>query len=207
MNKRELHLDRLRRGLAKISELSTRDARKDDPEFEAWRQEMIQALDVVLPDDNYSIRLANTSFNDHAGSYSYNYIPDHQKYRLNGLRAAELLLTAAIEEAELGPQTSQMKPSPEKEPSIVVNVTNVLTQTVHVELTQLFRAIDALDLAPAERERAKNFAAEIQQETNGKQQWSVLAKSLDGLRELGKTAYKEVAIPLLLELLKKQAGL
>jgi len=78
---------------------------------------------------------------------------------------------------------------------------------VHVELTQLFDAIDALDFAPADRERAKNFAVEIQREANGKQQWSVLAKSLDGLREPGKTAYKEVAMPLLLELLKKQAGL
>lgn len=69
------------------------------------------------------------------------------------------------------------------------------------------QAVAAIKARAIERGSEVQLAAEIQQEANGKQQWSVLAKSLDGLRELGKTAYKEVALPLLLELLKKQAGL
>lgn len=101
MSKRELHLRRLQNGLAKIEEFRGRDAKKTDPEFDAWRHEMIQSLDAVLPDENYSIRLANMSFRDHVSAYS-DYIPDHQKVRANGLRGAEILLQSALEEAALG---------------------------------------------------------------------------------------------------------
>ena len=48
---------------------------------------------------------------------------------------------------------------------------------------------------------------DLNEEANGPQRWPVLAKLVDAVRDTGAVAYKEVAIPLLLEMLKKQAGL
>jgi hypothetical protein len=101
LNKRDLHLQRLRDGLVQMPGFLNRDARKRDPEFDAWRQSMIQSLDVVLPGENYSVRFANLRFQDAGGAYT-DYIPDHQKHRALGLQQAELLLKSAIEEAEIG---------------------------------------------------------------------------------------------------------
>ena len=52
-------------------------------------------------------------------------------------------------------------------------------------------------------ERAK----ELEAESKGKKRWSVLAKSLDALKAMGKAVYERVAIPLLLDMLKKEVGL
>lgn len=208
MSKRDLHLGRLKRGLDAIPEFQLRDPRKDDPEFDAWRSEMIDSLDALLPDSNYSLQLANTSFRDHAASYAYDYIPDHAKYRNNGLHRAERLLKNAIEEVEAD---SDAAPAPAKDDAatsgIVINVTNILSQSVHVDVSQLLAVLDQSDLPPEQRARAKELARQLDEEIKGKQRWPMLAEALEGLRAIGKDAYNKVAVPLILELLKKQAGL
>ena len=70
MNARELHLARLRRGLGRIPELRGHDPLVDDPDFDAWRHEMIRSLDELLPNSNHGVAFANISFHDGAGSYN-----------------------------------------------------------------------------------------------------------------------------------------
>lgn len=98
MTNRELHVERLRTGLAAIDRFRTRDARQRDPEFDMWQQDMVQSLAVVLPDASYATRLRIVQFRDGGGAYT-GYIPDHQKHRIAGLRQAELLIQSALEEA------------------------------------------------------------------------------------------------------------
>jgi hypothetical protein len=62
-------------------------------------------------------------------------------------------------------------------------------------------------LAPAEIVQAKKYAQELAEEAKGQQRWPILAKSAEALKSLGKSVYENVALPLLLEMIKKQLGL
>ena len=57
------------------------------------------------------------------------------------------------------------------------------------------------------KKKAQKLAKELEAESKGKKRWSVLAKSLDALKAMGKAVYERVAIPLLLDMLKKEVGL
>ena len=116
MSSRDFHVARLKRGLEQIREFRKRDPSRDDPELESWRQEMIRSLDAAIPQSNFGVQLANILFRDHAPGYNYDYVPDDARYRANGLRRAELLLTSAIEEAQatLGLPASAASATPEK---------------------------------------------------------------------------------------------
>lgn len=106
MDKQQFHLQRLRDGLASMDRFRGSDARSRDPEFNSWLQDMIQSLDVVLPDANYDLRLANTRFRDISSPYT-DYIPDHQTHHAAGLQQTELILRSAIAEAEASLTLSQ----------------------------------------------------------------------------------------------------
>ena len=92
-----------------------------------------------------------------------------------------------------------------KTPPVVVNVFNTLSQTTTVTFSQVIEAAESLP--PEQREGARAAAEEFKTEADGQQRWPVLARPLEKLQALGKPAYEKVALPLLLEFIKKQAGL
>ncbi len=153
MTLRELHLGRLKRGLARIDELAQRDPLRDDPEFDAWRSEMMDSLDALLPESNYSIQLANTRFRDHATDYACDYVPEHAKYRANGLRRAQLLLQNAIEEIEATTAVG--------EPETLVNPRTVSDPALLIPLDrpQAVRAANAREIAVVHGRDAEAAAA------------------------------------------------
>jgi hypothetical protein len=123
---------------------------------------------------------------------------------------SEQLLADVLEELDVAPHIpsiSSQRTSSSLTPPIVINVTNVLSQTLDVQMTQILASLDDLGLSHGERSQAEKVARELEQEAKGQQRWPVLSKSLETLRGLGKSVYERVAIPLLLEMLKKQAGL
>ena len=84
---------------------------------------------------------------------------------------------------------------------------NILKQTASVEVNQVVAVLDDLGLAPEQRKEAETVARELADEAQGEQRWPVLAESLAKLKALGKHVYEKIAIPLLLDMLKRQAGL
>lgn len=211
---RELHIGRLRNALSAIPEIRAKGDRALDPSFKSWKSRAEQSLGVLFGDKHHYTRnfsflnfwLPRVSFGRGPVSWSAS---DEKKFE-EDLISAEQILTDALEEIAVfepaEPKSSATSRAEVPSP-LSVTVINVLSQTNVVQITQIYAEIESLGLpAPIERD-AKLKAAELEAEIHGEQRWPLLAKILDNIKALGKPVYEKVAIPLLLEMLKKQAGL
>ncbi len=213
MNKRnELHAKRLRECLNQITQFESGETIATSPEFQTWQERAEQSLKELFgKDHDYTRRFNRLRFWETRVSIgSFSWTGDDQDTMHNDLSIAKQILSDALEEIELVPTVDH--PTPERKSqhstsSVVVNVTNILSQTVEVQMSQLLTNLSNMGLSPSDLAAAEQHANELANETRGQQRWPVLSKSLDALKVLGKAVYENVAIPLLLEMLKKQAGL
>jgi hypothetical protein len=184
------------------------------PNFKSWKQRNQQSLKEIFGENHdYYLNFKRISFWHtriglmKAPSWSSE---DQQKFEQN-LAIAESIVSDALEECNVEPPTATKSHTestrPKTTPQIIVNVNNVLSQTTEVHLSQIINSLDELNLPPDKHKDAEKLATELEAESKGKKRWSVLAKSLDALKGMGKAVYERVAIPLLLDMLKKEAGL
>lgn len=214
-NVRDLHIKRLNDGCNRISEFRSGNYTAHDVEFSSWKDRVQQNLNHLFGNKHdYARRFSYLQFwdlratIDLVGGQSWSQ-EDKQIFD-SDLHKAEQILTDALEELDFTPEQPeqpQQTQSTEKTPTIVINVHNVLSQTSNIQMTQLLASLDNLGLTPDQKELAEKHAKEFAAEAQGEQRWPMLAKSLDALKSLGKSAYEHVAIPLLLEMLKKQTGI
>ena len=209
---RNLHLRRIREGLDQLAEFKQGSDNAFSPKFKAWKERITQSLGELFgKDHDYTRRFSCLTFwelrmslGEHRWSHQ-----DQNKFE-NDLALSEQILNDALEEFEIAPPSvkslSKNEPVGSAQP-IIVNVTNVLSQTVEVQLSQIFDSLKDLNLSDEERTFAEKQAKELAEEARGQQRWNILAKSLEALKALGKSVYQRVAIPILLEMLKKQLGL
>lgn len=210
---RELHLERLRKALAAIPGIRAGKDRAHDPSFESWQNRTKQSLSVLFGEKHqYTREFSFLNFwlpRMNFGQGPISWVPGDEQEFNKDLLLAEQLLTDALEEVEVfdpPPRTTSPVARPHPQPPSVT-VINVLSQTTVVQINQLYAEIESLGLPKSVETEAKAKAAELEAEVRGEQRWPILAKTLDGLKALGKPVYEKVAIPLLLEMLKKQAGL
>jgi hypothetical protein len=214
---KDLHLRRLHESLQDIQDFRDRRANTSDPHFPTWLERTQQSLNELFGrEHDYARRFSSLQFRTlrvRIVSLSRGSSPDwtreDQTTFENALTRAHNIITDALEEFSTLP--TQAEPAavskPLKQPQIVVNVTNVLSQSTHVELSQVISNLDSLGLPPDQLSQAKTYAEELAKETQGEQRWPVLAKTLEKLKSMGKSVYENVALPLLVEMLKKQTGL
>jgi hypothetical protein len=213
---RELHLGRLRKSLAAIPGIRAGADRALDASFKSWKSRTEQSLEVLFGREHrythefsfLNFWLPRVSFGQGRVKWSSE---DEQQFNEDLVRA-EHILTDALEEIgvfEPPPRPSEPPPASRShsQPPLSVTVINVLSQTNVVQITQLYAEIESLGLPASVEKEAKSKAAELEAEVHGEQRWPLLAKTLDSIKALGKPVYEKVAIPLLLEMLKKQAGL
>jgi hypothetical protein len=209
-----LHLRRLRQGLEAIPGIREGRDRALDANFQAWKSRTEQSLGVLFGEKHhYAREFSNLNFwlprmNFSSGPIQWS-VRDQERFE-DDLVRAEQMLTDALEEVEVfDPPRASNPPQPraQNQPPVSVTVVNVLSQTTVVDIRQIYGEIDSLRLPSGVEAEAKLKAAELEAEVRGEQRWPVLAKTLDTLKALGKPVYEKVAIPLLLEMLKKQAGL
>lgn len=208
--RKKLHIKRINEGRDQIAEFLQKNENAFSPTFQAWQQRIKQSLSELFGQDHgYSRRFSSLYF--HAprmtpGERSWDF-RDQSNFEKH-ISLAEQILSEAIEEFEISPPATELeKESVSVPPQIVVNVNNVLSQTVEVEMSQVLASLDGLNLSGEERAQAERYAKELDEEVKGEQRWPVMSKTLDSLKTIGKSVYERVAIPLLLEMLKKQAGL
>ncbi|OEU70924.1 MAG: hypothetical protein BA863_18330 [Desulfovibrio sp. S3730MH75] len=211
-NRTSLHLNRINDGLKKISDFREGNETAFFPEFKAWKERLKQSLSEVFgKEHDYTKRFITLRFWDmrvSMGKPSWS-SADQEKFE-NDLFLAEQLLHDVLEEIDIGTPTTEASHKEKKgnsTPQIVINVTNVLSQTMEVQISQVIESLKDLELSPDQLEQAENHTKDLAAETRGRQRWPIMAKSLDKLKSLGKSVYERVAIPLLLEMLKKQTGL
>jgi len=208
--RKKLHVKRITEGRDQIAAFRQGSENAFSPTFLAWQQRIKQSLGELLgKDHDYTRRFSHLYFwETRVTPEEFRWSSRDQRVFEDDLSLAEQILSDAIEEFEISPPSSALEKVPASAvPQIVVNVNTVLSQTVEVEISQVLASLDGLALSAEEREQAETYAKELAREAKGQQRWSVLSKSLDSLKAIGKSVYERVAIPLILEMLKKQAGL
>lgn len=211
---KDLHLRRLRESLQAIQDFRYRGVNTADPPFRTWRERTQQSLSELFGEKHdYTNRFLSLLFRKPRVAFRSvgreDWTQEDQAFFKDALTRAHDILKDALEEfpvLEIQAQPVTTSTSP-KQPQIVVNVTNVLSQSTHVELSQILSNLELLGLPPEQLTQAKAHAAELAKEAQGEQRWPILVKSLEALKSMGKSVYENVALPLLLEMLKKQTGL
>lgn len=209
--RRPLKVRRLREARERIAELETRSPQLSDPDYKAWDQTVQSLLQELFGAGEFLLRFRRITI--HPVIYSISrgaqWHGDAPQTWRTGLKLAATILDEALEEAGLEPPDSAEAARTPSQPPVVVNVQNhnVFSAAVHVTVSQLIERLDTLDLTEPERGIATEQLRELQAETEGPKRWPVIARSLESLKSLGKNVYKDVAVPLIVEFLKKEAGL
>lgn len=129
----------------------------------------------------------------------------------HSLRETDKIIAEAVEEGGVPAPSTVPEPTQPRRPlpNVVVNVhnENVFSPTVHISVAQLLDRLDALPLSSAERELAAEQLRELEAETQGQGRWPLIARSLESMKAIGKSVYKDIAVPLLVEYLKRESGL
>ena len=137
-------------------------------------------------------------------------LEDYKIYVKDLARAAQVIKDA-LEEAEIPGEKIETvieeKTQGSKIPQLIINITNTLSQVTNVDIAQILQNLNSLGLTQSQKEEAKRLAEELDTEVKGQKRWPILTKCIEGLKNIGDTVYKQVAIPLLLEMLKKDMGL
>jgi hypothetical protein len=212
---RDLLVQRLRDSIEKAGELSARLPVLHDPEYDEWSKGTIHVLSELFGTTTFGYHMrfvqvtcrATTSVR--GGQRAFR--PDYRTVWTEGLRQKEMVLREALQEAELGPRdpTHVLTPiaATQGHAPVVVNVHNVFSPSIQISFNQLIARLDALPLEASEREAARTELEAIESEVRGSGRWPVIGRSLEALKSMGKSVYKEIAVPLIVEYLKREAGL
>ena len=141
-NTKELHVRRLQKALDQINEFRQQNITAHDGEFEDWQERVEQSLGVVFgKDHDYTKRFGSLSFWELRADIGYglNWTRQDQETFEKDLAKAKSLLTDALEEHPFVPipQAGGTPISPRlqrQQPPIIINVQNVLSQTVKIEI-------------------------------------------------------------------------
>ena len=209
--RKAMHARRLQDALSQIPYLLSDGINVFSSEFETWQERTLQSLtELFTKDGGYTRRFTFLRFWHARASIGrgHTWTGDDQELYESDMKLAKQILIDALEELQLPPEPSALDNLPRATvPQVVLNVTNVLSQMTDIKIENVINRIDSLAMTPVEKEQVKKAAMDLNEEANGPQRWPVLAKLVDAVKSIGGVAYKEVAIPLILEMLKKQAGL
>lgn len=210
--RKPLKVRRLQDERERIVGFSAREPQLEDPDFEEWSRTVHSLLVELFGAGEFTLRFKQLKFRP----ISYfmggraEWYGDPRTQWQTSLRGADKILREAVEEAGVQfPAAPLESESAGHRPSVVVNVSNqnVFSPTVHVSVSQLLERLGELPLSASEREIASEHVRELDQETKGEKRWAIIARSVESLKSLGKGVYKEIAVPLLVEFLKHEAGL
>lgn len=210
--RRPVKVRRLAEERQRIPAFLDREPLLKDPDFEAWESSVALLLEEIFGTTEFLKRFRQLRFRPIAYSMMAppQWYSDPRQAWTSSLNLADKVLRDALEEAAIElPEIPTLSPPASATPSIVVNVSNqnVFSPEIHVTIAQLLDRVDSLPLSDQERSIAKEHLQELRDETEGAKRWPIIAKSLEGLKSLGKSVYKEVAIPLIVEFLKRESGL
>lgn len=214
MGKRQtIHIGRLRESLEMIPEL--RGGTVYDDTFSTWKDRTQRSLKAVFGEENHYVEdfehlhfsvpvMGRRKWDSH----------DKEAYA-KGLTRAETLLSDAIEEVGVAPEafpetgTDEGGHPSEASPTVklVVQQNQSVQQIQTLSFDQIIGSIDELGIPEGEAEEARELAEDFRAEAEGEGRWSRLGEILEGLKGLGQTVWKRVAVPLLLEWIKHETGM
>lgn len=204
--KKSLHVKRLREALKEIASLSNENVHGS--RFNSWRRRVDTSLKELFPlDHNYVYGFQCLKFwHERVEVEPDEWDEEDQEQYERDLEQAGQIIADALEEYEHAPPTPQpvARAVP---PSIQIIVQTSLAQITTISLAQVIDSIGQLGLTSGDQEQARKLAQQFEAEAKTQEPWSVLGKTVDGFKKLGKDAYEKIAIPLILAYLKQQTGL
>src|SRR5713226_4635945 len=136
-----LHVKRIKEGLEQISWFRQSGENAWSSNFKAWKDRVRQSLAEVFGDEHdYTIRFKRLSFwlmRMQMGQARWER-RDQEKFE-SDLYLAEQLLTDCLEEIGVAPpatETESGKPPKGHASPVIVNVTNILSQTMNVQINE-----------------------------------------------------------------------
>jgi len=140
MNSRtNLHVKRITEGRDKIEQFKDGSENALSPTFRTWKDRIKQSLGELFGQDHdYTKRFSRLSFWETRMSMGeFHWSPQDQSRFINDLSLADQVLNDAIEEFEIAPispESVREDGSSNVSPSIIVNINNVLSQAVEVDI-------------------------------------------------------------------------
>jgi hypothetical protein len=214
---RALKIRRLRDAIDRIPAFIRREPLIEDTEFDSWNRGVLQILSELFEPRSFGYaenfeRISCRSIYV-GGGYTQrrSFKSDYLEVWNRGPREKENVLREALEEAETvveppahvpqRPPTAPLPPAPPFTINVnqvnqnVASATNQTEVSVSIELDQLF------DLLQIPADRRHELEAPIR-EAEGS-----LRKCVEAVKKIGGVAVKDVAVPILLEYLKRREGL
>jgi len=210
--RRPLKINRLRSARGRIDEFAGREPRLDDPDYTEWDRAVRSLLTELFGASSYLLRFRQLTVRPISYSFggSTEWSANPKESWEIGLRQAARILDEALEEAEIKlPDPESARAGPRTPTPLVVNISNqnVFSPEIHITISQVLQRLDGLGLSASEKALATEQVQELEAETKGEKRWPMIARSLEAIKSMGKSVYKEVAVPLLVEFLKHEAGL
>jgi len=210
--KKELHIKRLKESWEQIPALISGEKTTQDLEFKTWHDQARRSLiEIFGNSSSYNRDFLGLRFSESRFTVGKSTGPTQRDREIfgMGMKRAEGIIAAAIEEAEIPAEKIEptRQEAPRAIPQLVINITSTLSQVTNVEITQVLQNLNNLGLTQSQKQEAEQLAIELDAEVKGQKRWPILTKCIAGLKAVGDTVYKQVAIPLLLEMLKKDMGL
>jgi hypothetical protein len=211
--RRPLMLKRLKALRARVDEFLRRDPALEDPAFKEWEDGVRSVLIELFGESQYLLRFRN--LNPRPISYymggAREWHSDPQAAWQAELKRAANLLDEAIEEGELDipipAQDSEPRSTTAPAVSVTINNQNIFSAAVHISISQTLEKLEQMDLSSAEKAIAAQHLEEIDTETKGAGRWPIIARAVENLKSIGVALYKDLAVPLLVEYLKRESGL
>ena len=210
--RRPLLLRRLGTERARIDELLGREPQLEDSDYDEWEQAVRSLIIDIFGAGSYLLRFRQLDIRPISYSVGGSrWRSDPKQAWLTGLKQAAKILDEAIEEGAISlPVAAKAEThSARAATPVVVNIhnQNIFSPEVHVTISQMLQSLDGLGLSDSEKTIAEEHLRELEVETKGSKRWPIIARSLESIKSIGKSVYKDVAVPLIVEFLKRESGL
>lgn len=210
--RRPLKIRRLREEHARIASFTSRAPSLDDSDFEEWENAVHSLLMELFGANEFVLRFKQLTFRpisyQMGGGKRWN--RDPAPVWEAAFQSADKLLREALEEAEIvvpsDPLASALRRSAPAV-HVVVNNNNAFSPTVHITVEQLLSRLDSAPLSQSEKAEVRDCLKEIDVEAKGAKRWQIIARSVEAIKSVGKGVYKDFAVPLIVEFLKRESGL
>ena len=165
--RRELHIKRLQDSLSSISGLRSGGTNAHSPSFESWQERTAQSLRLFGQDSDYTRRFRQLRFwLARASMGQHMWAGRDQEIYTTDLQLAEEIIKDALEELSIaqgatGDADRRSQAEARKNPQVVLNVTNILSQVVDLRIEQVISRIDGMALSDESKVAAKQHAVEL----------------------------------------------
>jgi hypothetical protein len=189
-----------------LSEINELRDKKDafSPEFKRWKNRTLEILMKHLDRNScYYKEFSELQFWDtRLRAEEENWSEEDQVQFEKDLDSAKLILNDALDNWNNDARVNSRKMQTENNKSdINIVINNILAANISV--THIKDSARKLNLNDEDREKVKKLIIEFEKESNIEGNWIKLGRIIEKLKNISRTAYREIAVPLIIEYISR----